>query len=70
MAAKLLLVNIKRGESHVIPGGDTLILAGDYINILTGEKQARKVKRVLLQMAEYGHRMMFRLGVQTWTHRF
>jgi len=48
-----LLVNIKRGENHVIPGGDTLILAGDYLNILTGETHALKVKRRLLQMAGY-----------------
>lgn len=52
-----LLVNIKRGESQVIPGGDTLIVAGDYLNILTGDKQARQVKRVLLQMAGYSQRI-------------
>ncbi len=48
-----LLVNIKRGENHIIPKGETRIIAGDYLNILTSERQAKKVKRVLLQMS--GH---------------
>ncbi|PKM76111.1 MAG: ClC family H(+)/Cl(-) exchange transporter [Firmicutes bacterium HGW-Firmicutes-15] len=48
-----LLINIKRGEEQIIPRGDTKIIAGDYLNILTNEKQAYKLKRTLLQMAGY-----------------
>ncbi len=48
-----LLINIKRGEGQIIPRGDTKILAGDYLNILTNEKQAHRHKQTLLQMA--GH---------------
>lgn len=48
-----LLVNIKRGEEQIIPRGDTKIKAGDYIIILTNEKEAHKHKPTLLQMAGY-----------------
>jgi H+/Cl- antiporter ClcA len=46
-----LLINIKRGEDEIIPSGDTRIIAGDYLNILTSEKQAPKIKHALLHMA-------------------
>lgn len=49
-----LLINIKRGEEQIIPRGDTKIAAGDYLNILTNEKQAGRLKPTLLQMA--GHK--------------
>lgn len=48
-----LLVNIKRGDEQIIPRGDTKILAGDYLNILTNRKQEQKIKPTLLEMA--GH---------------
>ncbi|MDD2620099.1 MAG: TrkA C-terminal domain-containing protein, partial [Syntrophomonadaceae bacterium] len=48
-----LLINIKRGEEQIIPRGDTKIITGDYLNILTDEKQASRIKPSLLQMA--GH---------------
>jgi len=48
-----LLINIKRGEEQVIPRGDTKIMAGDYLNILTNEKQANRYKPALVNMA--GH---------------
>ncbi len=46
-----LLINIKRGEDHIIPSGDTRIIAGDYLNILTSDEQAAAIKPTLLQMA-------------------
>lgn len=48
-----ILINIKRGESHIIPRGDTQLMAGDFLNILTSEKQAHHVKPILLRMAGY-----------------
>ncbi|MEN6391552.1 MAG: ClC family H(+)/Cl(-) exchange transporter [Syntrophomonas sp.] len=48
-----LLVNIKRGENFIIPGGDTRLMAGDYLNLLTSENQAHQVKPILLRMAGY-----------------
>lgn len=48
-----LLVNIKRGEANIVPKGNTRILAGDFLNIMTAESQAQKIKQVLHRMA--GH---------------
>jgi hypothetical protein len=53
-----LLVNVKRGETQLIPRGDTRLVAGDYLHILTNEKQARKIKPILLHMA--GHEQVVR----------
>ncbi|MEN6350690.1 MAG: ClC family H(+)/Cl(-) exchange transporter [Syntrophomonas sp.] len=52
-----LLVNIKRGENYIIPGGDTRLMAGDYLNILTSENRAHKVKPILLRMTGYDNSM-------------
>lgn len=38
-----LLVAVKRGETEIIPKGDTLILAGDYLMILTNEDRVSKI---------------------------
>jgi len=46
-----LLINIKRGEDHIIPSGDTRMIAGDYLNILTSDEKAAAIKPALLQMA-------------------
>jgi len=46
-----LLINIKRGEEQIIPSGATRIIAGDYLNILTNERQAPEIKSVLLNKA-------------------
>lgn len=48
-----LLVNIRRGENQIIPCGDTRIIAGDYLSILTDEKKAPWHKIAILKMA--GH---------------
>jgi len=48
-----LLINIKRGEADIVPTGDTKILAGDYLNIMTNEKLAHKTKHIFLELA--GH---------------
>ncbi len=47
-----LLVGIRRGEAEIIPHGDTTILAGDYLNILTNEAQAAKTNKSLQLLAE------------------
>ncbi len=46
-----LLINIKRGEEQIIPSGDTRIIAGDYLHIMTSENHAAEIKPVLLRMA-------------------
>jgi hypothetical protein len=43
--------NIKRGEDKNIQDGDSRIIAGDYLNILTSEKRAHEIKHAQLQMA-------------------
>lgn len=47
-----LIVGIRRGEAEIIPHGDTTILAGDYLNILTNEAQAPKTNKALRLLAE------------------
>jgi len=46
-----LLVGVKRGESEIIPKGNTLILSGDYLVVLTDEVKARTCKELMLDMA-------------------
>jgi Trk K+ transport system NAD-binding subunit len=46
-----LLVALKRGEAEMIPKGDTLIYAGDYLIVLTNEDNAGHAKSLLLTMA-------------------
>ncbi|VBB05250.1 chloride channel voltage gated [Lucifera butyrica] len=38
-----LLVSIRRGEMEIIPKGDTKIIAGDYLYVLTNEGQTEEV---------------------------
>ncbi|EGO61738.1 H(+)/Cl(-) exchange transporter ClcA [Acetonema longum] len=38
-----LLVSIKRGEAEIVPKGDTKILAGDYLYILTDETNTKLI---------------------------
>ncbi|MEN6463500.1 MAG: ClC family H(+)/Cl(-) exchange transporter [Syntrophomonas sp.] len=47
-----LLVGIRRGEVQIIPHGDTIIMAGDYLNVLVNESQAGKINRDLMLLAE------------------
>lgn len=42
-----LLVSIRRGEAEIIPHGDTIIFAGDYLNVITSEVQAPKTYQAL-----------------------
>lgn len=48
---KSLLVSVVRGGGEIIPGGSTMLLAGDYIQLLTSEKKASSVKKTLLEMS-------------------
>jgi H+/Cl- antiporter ClcA len=49
--APSLLVSIKRGNEDIIPKGDSLILAGDYLIVLVAEDIAARVKKSFLKMA-------------------
>lgn len=46
-----LIVGIRRGESELIPRGDTRILAGDYLNVLLMEGQEEDIRNALFLMA-------------------
>jgi H+/Cl- antiporter ClcA len=46
-----LLVSIKRGNEDIIPKGDSLILAGDFLIVLVAEANAARAKKSLLKMA-------------------
>jgi Trk K+ transport system NAD-binding subunit len=35
-------VNVRRGEQPIIPSGDTLVLAGDKLDIIASEKAWRE----------------------------
>lgn len=45
-----LLVAVKRGEQEIIPKGDTVIYAGDYLIVLTNEDRVSKVNDALIKM--------------------
>ncbi len=46
-----LLVSVRRGDNEIIPKGDTVILAGDYLDILTNEDRASKVHDAMIILA-------------------
>ena len=47
-----LLIGIKKGESEIIPKGNTIINAGDYIVVLVHEENAEKAKSLLTEIAD------------------
>lgn len=49
---KCLVVCIERNEEEIIPKGDTIIMSGDTIVILTDEETANSVTPELLEMGE------------------
>jgi H+/Cl- antiporter ClcA len=49
--AHSLLVGIKRGNDELIPKGDTLIYAGDYLIVLVNESHAAHTTKLLQKMA-------------------
>ena len=38
-----LLVAVKRGEDEIIPRGDTVVFAGDYLIVLTNDDTVSKI---------------------------
>lgn len=46
-----LLVGIKRGETEIIPKGNTLIHVGDYLIVLTNENKEAKAKAFITSIA-------------------
>ncbi len=45
-----LLVAVKRGEHEIIPKGDTVISAGDYLIVLTNEDRVPKINDTLIKL--------------------
>ena len=41
-----LLVSIKRGDIELVPKGDTRIIAGDYLYVLTNPDQAKQIRKL------------------------
>lgn len=41
-----LLVSIKRGDIELVPKGNTLIIAGDYLYVLTNADQAKQIREL------------------------
>jgi H+/Cl- antiporter ClcA len=49
--AHCLLVAVKHGEQEIIPKGDTIIHAGDYLTVLTNEDKVSKINDALIKMS-------------------
>lgn len=45
-----LLVAVRRGEQEIIPKGDTVIYAGDYLIVLTNEDKVSKINDSFIKM--------------------
>jgi H+/Cl- antiporter ClcA len=45
-----LLVAVRRGEQEIIPKGDTVINAGDYLVVLTDDNRVPKINDMLLRL--------------------
>jgi len=52
---RCLLVSIRRGESEIIPNGNTKITVGDYLFVLVDEDEFADKRKSLLAMAEETH---------------
>lgn len=50
--AHCLLVGIKRGETEIIPKGDTRIYAGDYLLVLSSERDSAEIRKSLAKIAD------------------
>lgn len=59
--ANCLLVGIRRGETEIIPNGNTKIIVGDYILALTNEDKLVEVKESLVLLAEIPYRSVQRM---------
>ena len=49
---KTLLVGVRKGENHLIPKGNTEVMEGDYLTILTDLNSESRVKDLLEEMNE------------------
>ncbi len=52
LPANCLLVGIRRGESEIIPKGDTRIIVGDYIFAIANEDRAGEIRESLIILTE------------------
>lgn len=50
--SRCLLVAVRRGETELIPKGNTMILPGDYLTVLTNEDRVSKVNDEFISMSE------------------
>lgn len=53
---KCLLISVIRAGGELIPDGQTMLMAGDYVHILTSERKAAEVKKAIMVMA--GHNIL------------
>lgn len=49
---KSLLVEVKQGDRHIIPKGDTKVKEGDYLTVLTDINSESRIKEILDEMNE------------------
>lgn len=49
---KSLLVEVKQGDRHIIPKGDTKVKEGDYLTVLTDINSESRIKDILDEMNE------------------
>ncbi|SDN63747.1 ClC family H(+)/Cl(-) exchange transporter [Acetanaerobacterium elongatum] len=47
----MLVVSIRRGETEIVPNGDTLILQGDYLMVLSHEGEYREISKSLREIS-------------------
>ena len=52
LPAHCLLVSIRRGEDEIIPKGDTLINAGDYLIVLVDDNMVSQINDVFHNLVE------------------
>ncbi len=50
--AHCLIVGVKRGGVELIPNGDTKLLTGDYLIVLSNENYASEVRECLSEAGE------------------
>ena len=50
--SQCLLVAVRRGEQEIIPGGNTVLLAGDYLIVLTNDDRVSKINDSFARLIE------------------
>lgn len=50
LPSQCLLVAVKRGETEIIPKGDTVIFPGDYLVVLSDDNKAAKINDIMVEL--------------------